>query len=173
MLEVFEKHLADIEISKRFEKAKTKEEKIAACTKYLEDNDFEVRIRGQYTQSNPAENVYGKIGAGGGGLSNHGTLTIDANVMNNLIISAGHGKTLGGSLVNNTSKIDYLTAKFTMSELEQDMWSNKSKSEMDSYIMYNLVQQIAKEVGKKAMVVEHHDFATNEKHYAIKIGVVQ
>lgn len=172
MLEVFEKHLADIEISKRFEKAKTKEEKIAACTKYLEDNDFEVRIRGQYTQSNPAENVYGKIGAGGGKLSNHGTLTIDANVMNNLVIGSA-GKILGDGLVNNTSKIDYLTAKFTMSELEQDMWSNKSKSEMDSYIMYNLVQQIAKEVGKKAMVVEHHDFATNEKHYAIKIGVVQ
>jgi hypothetical protein len=170
MLEVFEKHLADIEISKRFEKAKTKEEKIAACTKYLEDNDFEVRIRGQYTHSNPAENVYGKISAGG--LSNHGTLTIDANVMHNLVI----GGISGTTIVDNTSKIEYLTAKKRVTQ--EEIEDVKDPLDFNSRIIEDLRESIKKELDYKMRnnpkcVIKDKDYLTGDVLYAIKIGVVQ
>lgn len=48
MLEAFERHLTSIDISRKFEKAKTNEDKIKVCKEFLEKQGFEVKFKPKF-----------------------------------------------------------------------------------------------------------------------------
>jgi hypothetical protein len=48
MLEAFERHLTSIDISRKFEKANTNEEKIKVCKEFLEKQGFEVKFKPKF-----------------------------------------------------------------------------------------------------------------------------
>ena len=45
MIEAFERHLTNVDITNKFEKAKTRDEKIKICREYLEKNGFQVSVK--------------------------------------------------------------------------------------------------------------------------------
>ena len=176
MIEAFERHLSDIEISKKFEKAKTKEEKIAACKKYLEDNDYDVIKRIKTKEDLMARQPMNAFGAGGGGLSNSGTLTIDANTLNNLVVTGIGGKNiLGDELVDNTPKIKYLTARSRVTQEEIDL--ARDPLQIESEVGRDLRGMLKKELdyllqNNPKCVIKDKNYVTGEVLYGIKIGVV-
>ena len=174
MLEAFERHLSDIEISKRFEKAKTKEDKIAACKKYLEDNDYDVVKRIKTKEDLMARQPLHM--SGGGGFSNHGTFTIDANTFSNAVISSGNGKNiLGGNLVDNSQKIEYLTAKSRVSR--EEIEDARDPLQIESEVGRDLRGMLKKELdyllqNNAKCIIKDKDYLTGDVLYGIKIGVV-
>lgn len=166
MLEAFERHLADIEISKRFEKAKTKEDKIEACIKYLEDNDYNVvkRIKTKEDlMTRQQMNAYAH--------SEGGILTIDANTLNNLVI----GGISGTTIVDNTPKIEYL--KVNKRVTQEEIEDAKDPLDFHSLIVEDLRESIKKELDYKMRhnpkcVIKDKDYLTGDVLYGIKIGVV-
>lgn len=174
MLEAFERHLSDIEISKRFEKAKTKEEKIAACKKYLEDNEYSVTKKSSnYNHQDDADEAY-TFGMGGG-FASKGTLTIDANTFNNAVISSGNKNVLGNNIVNNTPRVEYLTARSRVTQEEIDL--ARDPFQIENEVGRDLRNLLKKELdyllqNNPKCMIKDKNYVTGEVLYGIKIGVV-
>lgn len=151
MLEAFERHLAAHDIAKRFEGAKSKEDKIEVCKKFLEDNGYLVKTKTTEwpvdMKVTPAVNV-GAIGASG----------------DPFYVPTGFG----------SSKVTWLTADTTISRLDAKMMNNDPK-QIEFMMKDNLMHKLASEIimNDYALVVEAQDFINDTIRYRAKIGVVK
>jgi len=63
MLEAFERHLTAIDISKKFDSAKTNEDRIAVCKEFLEKHGYEVSLKPtkvEFDEGEPYINPFGQ-----------------------------------------------------------------------------------------------------------------
>lgn len=184
MLEAFERHLRTHNISKQFEEAKTKEDKIAVCKKFLEDEGLTVRSKldaekqmqegERYSMvANPLV-LKGQGGAGGGG-AGHGK--IDPNSLSvlggDLVWSnVSLGSISAGNIVSNTIPNAYFKAHCVLTEIEEQAFQDPRNVRL--HVMNELMNQLNKEL--KNFVIDNNliksetDYSTNDKHYSIKVG---
>lgn len=175
MIEAFERHLADIDISKKFEKAKNKEEKIEACIKYLEDNEYAVYKKGKEKFSGVAS------GSGGGGFNNLGTIAMDANTFGNLVLTGGGGGignlgTITSSQPITPPKIEYLQSIVSITD-DDMLFKFNDKQHMHSYVLDYIVSQFSQSLRNliidNNLIKEDFDYATGSKKFGVKIGIVK
>lgn len=182
MLEAFERHLRTHNISKQFEEAKTKEEKIDVCKKFLEDEGLTVRSKLDAEKQMQEGERYSTVayprvlqgGAGGGG-AGHGK--IDPNSLSilggDLVWSnVSLGSISAGNIVSNTIPNSYFKARCVLTEIEEQAFQDPKNVRL--HVMNELMQQLNKEL--KNFVIDNNlikseiDYSTNDKHYTIKVG---
>lgn len=172
MLEAFERHLKQHNISKQFEEAKTKEEKIEACKKFLESEGLSVRPNldpeSQLKEARKNNTIQNTLVLGGGGAGGIGSLTIDPHTISGKVLP-----TWQPSTPNNP--ITYIQASRKMSQFDvEDLFRNEDELKM--FIMDELSGQLMKMLKQyivdKNLIKSETNLATLDKHYAVKIGIV-
>jgi len=203
MLEAFERHLKQHNIAKQFEQANTKEDKIAVCKKFLEDEGYSVKssldAEKQYQEAerygmvaNPF--VFGSGGAGGGGgaggaggggggyadmgkitIGDMGydsmTLAIDPSVMNSITVSSMD------TFQPTKNQPTYISAKCRVSDNIIESFSDIDHTHLESYVVNELVKPLEKELKNyiinNNLIKSETDYSTNDKLFAVKIGIVE
>lgn len=189
MIEAFERHLRTHNISKQFEEAKTKEQKIEVCKKFLEDEGLTVRSKLDAEKQMQEGERYSMVanplvlkGQGGGGGSQSGTLTLDANTINNLVIGGpGAGKILPNSFVWNdgvttvSKEPKYFQVHYRLSESLESSFEDAKNAKLYavSQLMDELSEGLKKFVIQNNLIKEETDYSTLDKHYTIKVGFVE
>lgn len=181
MIEAFERHLRTHNISKQFEEAKTKEQKIEVCKKFLEDEGLTVKPKldpeKQYDEYKNRISVRGGVVGG-----QSGTLTLDANTINNLVIGGpGAGKILPNSFVWNDSvttaskQPKYFQVHYRLSESLEASFEDAKNAKLYavSQLMDELSEGLKKFVVQNNLIKEETDYSTFDKHYTIKVGFVE
>lgn len=188
MIEAFERHLRTHNISKQFEEAKTKEDKIEVCKKFLESEGLTVRPKldaekqmqegERYSMvANPLV-LKGQGGAGGGG-AGHGK--IDPNSLSilggDLVWSnVSLGSISAGNIVaNHIKQPKYFQVHYRLSEgLEMSFQDPKN---VQLHVMNELMNELSE--GLKKFVIQNNlikseiDHSNNDKHYTIKVGFTE
>lgn len=190
MLEAFERHLRTHNISKQFEEAKTKEDKIAVCKKFLEDEGYYI-INGAEAQMKEREKIYDSYpgvlavgGAGGGGAGGFpnpmGKITIgDMNY--DPMTLAIDPSTMGSITVSSMDTFQpaknqplYVKAHYRLTRNSQD---TLTQDQITYHITHELEVQLEKGlrqfINDKKLIKEETDYSTLDKLYSIKIGFVE
>lgn len=184
MIEAFERHLRTHNISKQFEEAKTKEDKIEICKKFLESEGHSVKSNLDPEKQFKELNTPMRVG-GSGNLSS-GILTLDANAINNLVIGGAGGG--GGNIIPNsltwgdistgttvTKQPKYFQVHYKLTENEELKFQNQSDVRL--HIMNELMRELS--AGLKKFVIQNNliksetDYSTLDKHYTIKVGFIE
>lgn len=173
MIEAFERHLKQHNISKQFEEAKTKEDKIEVCKKFLEGEGYTVKSNLDPQKQMQEGERYSMVAnplvlKGGGGAGSIGTLTIDPSTVSGKVLP-----TWEPSTPNNP--VTYIQASRKISQLDIDALF-RNESELEMFIMDELSGQLMKMLNQyivdKNLIKSEQNFATLDKHYAVKIGIV-
>lgn len=155
MIEAFERHLRQHNISKQFEEAKTKEDKIEVCKKFLESEGYEV----QY----PSIKAQGIVGGSSGSILD--SIFVDSTVSSGKILG-----TWEPSTVNNP--VTYINAGLTLSEHE----ANKGSHSVVPYVTDKLTSELAIKLRQyvidKNIIKRETDHATLNEHFRVRIGIV-
>lgn len=185
MIEAFERHLKQHNISKQFEEAQTKEDKIEVCKKFLESEGFKVKSNLEMGEEQYREGLrHGMVanpltlqgGAGGGGRlasavfdgNQSDSITLDPSVM--------AGKILTGTINSTVSNpVTYLRANMRISENDM-LYKFNDKLNVESYALDVLSDQLRRElvnyIVNKNLLKSEIDHSTLDKHFAVKIGIV-
>lgn len=159
MLEAFERHLTSIDIGRKFEKAKTNDDKIALCKEFLEKHGYKVK-KEEPAPKKEIDDWYqppqiGRFGAGGGGSS--GKAVLHTYVTNNTSSPAIQAK---GAKV--------LQSQYMMSD---DMIRNYPYDVIPEHVKDKLLSQMLPEIIDHAVFVmetEPYDISLRAK---LKLGV--
>lgn len=187
MLEAFERHLRTHNISKQFEEAKTKEDKIAVCKKFLEDEGYYI-INGAEAQMKEREKIVdsypGVLARGAGGFPNPmgkisiggldydsmtlGKLTVDPSTMNAITVSSMD------TFQPAKNQPQYVKAHYRLTRNSQD---TLTQDQITYHITHELEVQLEKTlrqfINDKKLIKEETDYSTLDKLYSIKIGFVE
>lgn len=172
MLEAFERHLKQHNIAKQFEEAKTKEEKIEVCRKFLESEGLSVRPNLdpelQLKEARKNNTIQNTLVLGGGGAGGVGNLTIDSSVMSGKLLS-----TWQPSTPNNP--VSYLQSTYRICETDT-MLLKEDNTDLKGYALFNLTEKLRKGIEEyicnRNLIHEETDYATGDKIYRVKIGIV-
>lgn len=187
MLEAFERHLKQHNIAKQFEKAETKEEKIAVCKKYLEDEGYSVKSNLDAEKQYQEAERYGMVanpfvsGSHPGVISPMGKITINDmsyDPMSLAIDSSTMGSISVGSL-NTFQPIQnqpfYVKAHYTLTENEE--LKIQDAKNVQHHIMNELTYQLNKALKSfvidKNLIKSETNYSTLDKNYSIKVGFVE
>ena len=158
MLEAFERHLNTIDITRKFEKAKTNDERIAICKEFLENQDFVVKPKFEFNVERHDRPYIGAVGAP----------AYDTWVSNNT-----YSRPTGGS--GSSSTIQAKGAKVLQAQqiVPNDMLRGFPYGDGDvpSRIKDKLLSQMLQEIMDHAVFMieqQQHDFSVRAK---LKLGV--
>lgn len=182
MIEAFERHLRTHNISKQFEEAKTKEDKIEVCKKFLESEGLTVRSKLDAEKQMQEDERYSTVAyprLQGGGGAGHGK--IDPNSLSilggDLVWSnVSLGSISAGNIVaNHIKQPKYFQVHYRLSEgLEMSFQDPKN---VQLHVMNELMNELSE--GLKKFVIQNNlikseiDHSNNDKHYTIKVGFTE
>ena len=158
MLEAFERHLTSIDISRKFENAKTNEEKIKLCTEFLEKQGFEVKLKPKFeTEEEYFHNqLHGAMGTAP-------TTWVSNNT---------YSRPTGGSGSSGLSPIQAKGAKVIQSQqiISDDMMRNFAYGDVPGHIKDKLLSQMLPDIMNHAVFIteQERDFSVRAK---LKLGV--
>ena len=156
MLEAFERHLTSIDITRKFEKAKTNDERVAICKEFLEKQDFVVKPKFEFDVERHDRPHIGAVGAPA-----HETW-----VSNNT-----YSRPIGGSGSSSTIQAKGAKVLQTQQIVPNDMLNNFAYGDMPGHIKNELLSQMRQEIMDHAVFMierQHHDFSVRAN---LKLGV--
>ena len=156
MLEAFERHLNTIDITRKFEKAKTNDERVAICKEFLEKQDFVVKPKFEFDVERHDRPHIGAVGAPA-----HETW-----VSNNT-----YSRPTGGS--GSSSTIQAKGAKVLQAQeiVSSDTMRNFAYGDVPGHIKDKLLSQMLQEIMDHAVFMieqQPHDFSVRAE---LKLGV--
>ena len=159
MIEAFERHLNTIDITRKFEKAKTNDERVAICKEFLEKQDFVVKPKFEFNVERHDLPHIGAVGAPA-----HETWV--SPISNNT-----YSRPTGGS--GSSSTIQAKGAKVLQAQqiVPNDMLNNFAYGDMPGHIKDKLLSQMLQEIMDHAVFMierQHHDLSVRAK---LKLGV--
>lgn len=183
MIEAFERHLRTHNISKQFEEAKTKEDRIEVCKKFLESEGLTVRPKLDAEKQMQEGERYSMVanplvlkGQGGAG---HGK--IDPNSLSilggDLVWSnISVGSISDGNIVaNHIKQPKYFQVHYRLSESLETSFQDPKNVQL--HVMDELMNELS--AGLKKFVIQNNlikseiDYLNNDKHYTIKVGFTE
>lgn len=155
MLEAFERHLAAHDIAKRFEKAETKEDRIAVCKKFLEDNDYTVEKVSKVKGAVFSEKDFQPLGVMG---ANGPSGTLNAPTITGIFSSPKHN-------------VEEIEARISINQ-EMVIVARDEKM-MEAYAMDQLSRQLASKIAQFAEFKSEKQFDTLQTHYRMRVKVLK
>lgn len=163
MLEAFERHLTSIDISRKFEAAKTNEDKIKVCKEFLEKQGFEVKFKPKFPDEDEIERAW-----------NRQTKAPMKNPFepSTWVSDNTYSRPTGGS-GSSYPNIQAKGAKVLQSQyiMSDDMIRNYPPDVIPEHVKDKLLSQVLPEIIDHAvfvMATEPYDFSLRAK---LKIGV--